>query len=919
MPALESIEDEPRTPAMPLSRVQLRQALLGSPVPMCITDANGTCLVVNAAAAELLGRDAAAVAGLPLRELVDPADREETAAHFAALVAGGAPGLPLELCLAPPDGAEVRIAASLLRDDRGRPEFCFAQFVDLSAHRRAEARLRRRVAQQSAIAALGRRAIAGDHDVDALMDAAVHLVADTLGVEHACILERPAGESDLIIVAGAGGLTLGRRVPIASSAAGRVMLDRRPLVVPDILDDAVLAAGPSIELGLRSAASVPIGLAERPLGVLGAYTSRPRAFTDDDVHFLSSAANVIAEAMRRERVDAQLRHQALHDPVTGLPNRALLTDRLARALAGSRRAGGQVGVCFVDLDDFKILNDSLGHHAGDEVLREVGRRLGAAVRQVDTVARFGGDEFVVVAHALAGEDGAARLAETLLEALRAPFQVAGGEHFIGASLGLSLAPAGGGVDSAELQRDADTAMYEAKSRGRGTYVILDEGMRRRAQQRLTSEQDLRRAIAAGELRVLLQPLFRLQDETIHGAEALVRWQHPERGLLTPSDFLEVAQQSGLIVPIGEWVLREACSHAAELRARCDGDFLLTVNVSPRQLADPGFRDLVAEVLAESGLPPQQLGLEITEQTLIRDHDEASARLSALKELGVMLLLDDFGTGFSSLSHLKRFPIDAVKIDRTFVSGLADAGGDDLPIVSAILAMSWAMGKLVIPEGVETAGQADQLRRLGCRVAQGYHFARPMPVDELLALLDERATRAPLPMRGAELAHPLAGDASFASLLRPVLGVLERYLPGSAIWLGHLDDELGVLRIVDAAGAASFGLRAGGETPIEESLCHVMASGRGPQICGDAGSGPYGSLEVRRSLGVRSFVGVPIAVEAATLGTVCAISHRPDAYGEHEHQLLAMAAQLLTRELEAHVARGGDARVHLRTTALGRPV
>jgi diguanylate cyclase (GGDEF)-like protein len=512
-------------------------------------------------------------------------------------------------------------------------------------------------------------------------------------------------------------------------------------------DDPVSA--PLRAIGVRSAVCAPIGHVDHPFGMLTAYSRRIGAFTHDDANFLETVAFVLAEAARREDADAELRRQALHDVVTGLPNRVLLDDRLQQSLAVAERAGLRVGLFFIDLDHFKVINDSLGHQAGDTTLQVVAQRLQAAVRSSDTVARFGGDEFVIVATAIERVEDAVHIADTVLAQLAPPILIGEQPVYVRASVGICVAGPGDAADPQGLIRAADAALYRAKARGRGRYEVVDADSRPALpHNQLTVERELRDALAAGDLRLVFQPFVRLGDGAAIGAEVLLRWQHPTRGYLKPADFIDVAEQSGLIVPIGAWMLREACRHAE--RWHRTREFLLTVNLSATQLADPDIVATVEDALAESGLAPHCLGLELTEQVLIGDVAEAHRTLSRLKELGVLLLLDDFGTGFSSLSHLKRFPIDMVKIDRSFVEGLdsppgvADAAvnSDDAAIVSALVGMSRATGKQIIPEGIETAEQVFELQRLGCDSGQGYFFSCPMKPPDFEAWIDARGSVVP---------------------------------------------------------------------------------------------------------------------------------------------------------------------------------
>jgi diguanylate cyclase (GGDEF)-like protein/PAS domain S-box-containing protein len=451
-----------------------------------------------------------------------------------------------------------------------------------------------------------------------------------------------------------------------------------------------------------------------------------RAVRDDaGVRELVSVTRDISE---RKEAELELSHAALHDTLTGLPNRALFLDRLGLALRRTERRSGSVAVLFCDLDRFKVVNDSLGHDAGDRLLVDVASRIGHALRPADTVARFGGDEFTILCEDIAGEIEAATIAQRIVDVFRDPFLLEDGEVFLATSVGIAIAR--GADDRAQdLIRDADAAMYRAKERGKGRYEIFDEAMRADAVARLETESALRRALERGELLLHYQPAVDLATGAIRGLEALVRWQHPTRGLLAPAAFLPLAEETGLIVPIGEWVLREACTEAA----RWPEGLALSVNLSARQLAQPDLVATVRRALAETGTDPAMLCLEITESAVMESGAATTAQLRALKSLGVRLAIDDFGTGFSSLAHLRRFPVDMLKIDGTFVAGLGREP-QDASIAAAVISLAHALGLSTVAEGVETEQQLDVLRRLGCDLGQGHLFARPQPAAEALRLV-----------------------------------------------------------------------------------------------------------------------------------------------------------------------------------------
>lgn len=440
----------------------------------------------------------------------------------------------------------------------------------------------------------------------------------------------------------------------------------------------------------------------------------------------------VHDITERKALEDQLAYQAFHDALTGLPNRALLTDRLEHALARAERSESSVAVLFLDLDRFKIVNDSLGHEVGDELLKAVGRRLQRCLRPEDTAARIGGNEFVVLLEDIASASYAVRVAERIIAALRTPFDVAGHEMVVTTSIGIALSSHGHGAS--DLLRDADVAMYRAKDKGKARYQVFDPSMNALAMRRLELENQLRRGIERGELRVYHQPKVEISDGRVVGMEALVRWEHPERGLIPPAEFVALAEETGLILPLGRWVLEEACRQAKEWQELySDCRPTMSVNLSARQLQQPNLLEEISEVLGATELEPCGLVLEITESVIMEDAEANIATLEGLKGLGVKLAIDDFGTGYSSLAYLKRFPVDVIKIDRSFVHGLG-VSPKEAAIVQAVIDLAEALGLEPIAEGIESAEQARQLLEMGCYVGQGYHFTRPLPSTEATNLL-----------------------------------------------------------------------------------------------------------------------------------------------------------------------------------------
>ncbi|MGE0877132.1 MAG: EAL domain-containing protein [Acidimicrobiia bacterium] len=456
---------------------------------------------------------------------------------------------------------------------------------------------------------------------------------------------------------------------------------------------------------------------------------------EDESGTLQWVASVNRDITERKTFEQRLEHQATHDPLTGLPNRTLLLDRLGIALARSRRNGNRVAVLFCDLDNFKVVNDSLGHDVGDRLLVTMAERLIALMRPSDTVARFGGDEFVVLCDDLGKDDDALAIAERLADAVTQPLDIGAHEVFVSTSIGIAYFR-----DVHErpedLIRDADAAMYRAKEKGRDRYEVFDDEMRARAIVRLDTERALRRALERRELRLHYQPKIDLRDGRLTSFEALLRWEHPERGLLSPNEFISLTEETGLIVPIGAWAMGQACRELRRWHATHPelAHLRVSINLSARQVAQPDLVSDVAEVIDETGVDPSKIEFEITESVLMADAAETVALLRKLKALGVNLAVDDFGTGYSSLAYLRRFPVDILKIDRAFVAGLG-RDPDDAEIVRLVITLAHGLGLLAVAEGVETRLQLDELAAMGCDRGQGYFIAKPMSASAVDAWLD----------------------------------------------------------------------------------------------------------------------------------------------------------------------------------------
>jgi diguanylate cyclase (GGDEF)-like protein/PAS domain S-box-containing protein len=676
-------------------------------------------------------------------ERLHPDDRERALEQETRKAEGERSGPPIDYRMITREGAVVWILdEAVLEPDGKGTQVWHGVLYDITERKIAEQELQRAAAQQAAVARLGRCALQ-DGDPEKLAKQAVPLMTEIDGVEAACVWEAGREGRRLHLRAGLeerGGGTERRASAARDSHAGAALESGLHVIVDDWSTERRFSMPPVLRvMGVRSSLAVPIAGKEQPFGVLDIHSTEPSRFTPQDVHFVQASANVLADALVRHSADEALRHRVLHDSLTGLPNRPNFVDSLQDALKRSVASGSPVGILFLDLDHFKLINDSIGHHAGDELLRAVAPRLRAHLRPGDIVARFGGDEFGILVDHLTDEDEALAIADRVADAFSEPYPMGGADHFVTASIGIAVARPTGRepVDAELLIRDADAAMYRAKERGRGRCEVFDAEMRARAVRRLETERELRFALDREEFELHYQPVVALGSGEIVGLEALVRWNHPERGLLDPGEFVSIAEDSGLIEPIGRWVQETACRQALGWHdLRPDQRPLdISVNLSARQVAHRDLADSVREILSGTGLDPVNLRLEITESALVEESASATATLEALSEIGVRLVLDDFGTGYSSLAYLNRFPFDALKIDRSFVDGLG-VEQERTAIVEAVIGMARALSLDAIAEGVENEAQLSELRRLGCDYAQGHLFSRPLTAQKVTRLLRE---------------------------------------------------------------------------------------------------------------------------------------------------------------------------------------
>jgi diguanylate cyclase (GGDEF)-like protein/PAS domain S-box-containing protein len=456
-----------------------------------------------------------------------------------------------------------------------------------------------------------------------------------------------------------------------------------------------------------------------------------RPYIDDDGEILGVVA-LIRDITERKAAEQQIEYQAYHDALTGLANRHLFREHLTLALALAQRRSKQVAVLFLDLDHFKVVNDSLGHTVGDGLLQEVARRLKSAVSEGDTVARVGGDEFTIVLQDLSRAQEAASVAGNVLRTIAEPMIIHGHRLYMTTSIGITVFPEDGD-DAETLLKNADTAMYRAKAEGRNTYQMSTPELSRSTHERMTVESGLHSALEAGQFVLLYQPQIDVETMEVVGMEALIRWNHPERGVILPEDFIHIAEERRLILPIGDWVLRQACRDVRRFHDRGMRHFRVAVNLSARQFRDASLASAVESALADAGVSPETLELEITETVAMENVDLTMSTLEHFRRAGVTIAIDDFGTGHSSLSYLKRFPLDALKIDRAFVTDLPDSF-EDAAIVSSLIQLANGLGLRIVAEGVETLEQLDFLKDAGCREVQGFYFSYPVEVEQVEELV-----------------------------------------------------------------------------------------------------------------------------------------------------------------------------------------
>lgn len=630
-------------------------------------------------------------------------------------------------------GRQILLEISVAESQEERHSFFTFIMRDVTRHRRAEILCTRqnRLLEQVATGRLLPKVLDTliqmiEFQCDGMLGTILLLDADGVHLRHGAAPHIPAG-----FIAGIDGSRIG---PQAGSC-GTAMYYNEPVIVADILQDSLWADYRTLanQYNLRACWSIPIRSHDRKvLGSFAMYYTEVRSPNSEELRLAALGSHIAGIAIERQRTEDYISHLAHHDALTGLPNRILLQAVLSQAVVQARRHKSAVAVLYIDLDNFKIVNDSHGHHVGDCLLKTVAERLQGCVREEDQVARLAGDEFMIILPTPRQSGEPASVATKVLEALVHPFLAEGHELRAGASIGISLYPNDGETVESLIQA-ADTAMYDAKQKGGGNYQFFSQHLNVAIQHRLTTETLLRHALAYEELTLHYQPQVDMKSKRIFGAEALIRWRHPERGLVCPSEFIAIAEDTGLLVPIGEWALREACRQLKRWHDAGHPHLAMAVNMSARQIAQPGMVATVARILAEAELPAESLNLEIAESTLTQPDEKVSHVLRGLKEMGVQLSVDHFGNGNFSISYLQQFLIHTLKIDQTFMHGI-DRDRTDITIADGVIDMAHGLRLAVIAEGVETNEQASFLESHGCLSAQGYYYGKPVASDAFAALL-----------------------------------------------------------------------------------------------------------------------------------------------------------------------------------------
>jgi diguanylate cyclase (GGDEF)-like protein len=689
---------------------------------VCELDAGGRIVGVNDLFVENSGFERAELLGLALGEIGMP----------AAAAAPWAPGGEVwngEIVIAGRRGLRQWYRTIVpIFDAGGAVERYICIDIDISERKEFERAIVENARRQTLIADLGRKALAAN-DLDDLLQDAVQAAARGLGTACAALFEVHAGRQ-LLLRAGAGRLAQaqGLRLACAAQPLEDDGAPLRPWFQP-------LGALHGLDAGLDTG----IVCADRLFGVIGVYADGARTFSEDDANFLDGIAHILATAVERQDARDRLTWLAQYDPLTNLPNRRQLAASLEEAIARAARNGQRAAVMFIDLDRFKNVNDMLGHGVGDQLLVQAAKRLEGCAGRADVVARLGGDEFALVLPQVVENEDAGAVAQRVVEALAQPFYLEGQQLFVSASVGIAAYPEDG-CDAATLLKNADTAMYGAKNIGRNNYQFYAAAMHENTAQRLQLESQLRQALERAEFMLHYQPKLDLGAGSISGFEALLRWNHPQRGLVPPLEFIPILEDTGLIIQVGEWVIEEVCRQLREWEAQGMAPAPVAINLSARQLQQDDLVGAVERIVRAAGINPALLEFELTESMLMTNPEAAVETLSRIKALGMRLSVDDFGTGYSSLAYLKRFPLDALKIDRTFVRDLP-GDSDDAAITKAVIRLAHSLSLKVVAEGVENVEQIRELEKYDCDEIQGYYIGRPLPGAACAQLLSREQVQA----------------------------------------------------------------------------------------------------------------------------------------------------------------------------------
>jgi diguanylate cyclase (GGDEF)-like protein/PAS domain S-box-containing protein len=733
-PLLQALE------ALRTSELQLHLITENLPAMIVYYDRHFVCRFANSQYASFFGFSKTDILGKHLSEVIGARNFERTGPMFQEVLDGRS--ITYERAHRDEKGytRHVRVSFAPERDAAGTVVGSYALVSDITETKEKEESVRARALQQEAIAVYVQYALE-EREIDELIANAAAMTTSGLDVSHSAVFRLLPESDDLVLAAGVGWsadvLADGKlRVEQGDSARGALVSGQAVVCNAIQTTQSARALSLAVADNLSSSLEVVIPTAEGHFGVIGAYNVEPRVFTKDDESFVKTIASALGTAIGRKRAEERVAYVAQFDSLTGLPNRVLFRDRLSQAMSRADRNESMLALMFLDLDRFKEINDTVGHKAGDRLLQAVAERLKAALRTADTVARLGGDEFTVILEDIESVEAANSVIVALLDVLAHPFALEGQEFFVTVSAGITLYPVDRG-DIETLIMNADIAMYHAKDRGKNNYQFYRAEMNASKQEARTIESNLRRALERDELYLHYQPQVQLKSGKVIGVEALLRWNHPELGPIGPDRFIPIAEQTGLIVELGKWVLHTACAQNVAWQRQGHPPIRIAVNVSARQFRTDLY-DTVAAAVRESGLHPGYLELEITEGFLVEDPEAATAMLVKLRTLGVHVAIDDFGSGYSSLSYLKHFPIDRLKIDRSFVRDLS-IDLDDAAISKAVIALAHSLDLQVVAEGVETAAQLAFLQAYQCDIVQGYLYSPPIQADDVAAILARGGT------------------------------------------------------------------------------------------------------------------------------------------------------------------------------------